>query len=91
MTIRLPAVHRRLLAIVIAVGEIRGHDGRDFATAEGTVLPGSIIRALIRKGLLSVHQLGSATKPAIVRPSIGAAGRVAEGREVDMARRRTAA
>jgi len=91
MTIRLTPVERRVLAIVISVGELRGADGRDFATAEGTVLPGSIIRALIRKGLLSVHRLGTKTTPAIVRPSIGAAGRMAEHRQVDIGARRTAA
>lgn len=82
MSIRLDRAERRVFAIVFAAGEIRGGPKRDFSLAEGTVLPGTIIRALIRKGLLSVHQLGTATKPAIVRPSIGAAGKLDTARHV---------
>lgn len=82
MTIRLDAVERRVFAIIFAAGEIRGAERRDFALPEGTIVPGTIVRKLIRKGLLSVHQLGNGTKPAIVRPSIGAAAKVDTSRHV---------
>lgn len=82
MTIRLDAAERRVFAIVFAAGEIRGAERRDFALPEGTILPGTIVRKLIRKGLLSVHQLGNGTKPAIIRPSIGAAARLDAARHV---------
>jgi hypothetical protein len=82
MSIRLDAAERRVFAIVFAAGEIRGAERRDFALPEGTILPGTIVRKLIRKGLLSVHQLGNGTKLAIIRPSIGAAAKVDTSRRV---------
>lgn len=82
MTIRLQPAQRRVFAIVFAAGEIRSGPGRDFSLPEGTVLPGTIVRQLVAKGLLSVHQLGSSTRPAIIRPSIGAAAKVDTSRRV---------
>lgn len=82
MTIRLLPAQRRVFAIVFAAGEIRSGPGRDFSLPEGMVVPGTIVRQLVAKGLLSVHQMGSSTKPAIVRPSIGAAAKVDSSRHI---------
>jgi len=82
MSIRLQPVQRRVFAIVFAAGEIRGGPGRDFSLLEGTVVPGTIVRQLVAKGLLSVHQMATKTKPAILRPSIGAAAKVDTSRHV---------
>ncbi len=76
MAMHFDTVERRVFAIVFAAGEIRGRKDRDFDVPGGCVLPGVVVRRLIRKGVLSVHQLGTKERPAIVRPSIGARGRV---------------
>ena len=87
MTIRVTAVERRVFALLFAAGEARAEAGT-FLIDDRMELPATIIRRLIRMGLVSVFRSG---KRVHIRPSIGAAGTMDQAREVDTSPRRRAA
>jgi hypothetical protein len=88
MAIRVTKVERRVFAVLFAAGEARA-EGGTFRLAEGMELPAAVIRRLIRMGLVSVFR--TAGGRVHIRPSIGAAGQMAEAREVDTVPRHRAA
>lgn len=77
-TLRLDRVERRVFALLFAAGEARIENSA-ILIAGGGELPATVIRRLIRKGLVSRYVPLKGKGPVIIRPSIGAARKVREG------------